>query len=365
MSEEKYYSFQEALLLSGMEEARFLYLEKEFGPYIGLKNALLYASVYSAGQIAILRKIEALLRQGARTVEDVKHKISSFIALREKGMWVAAVTSGKGGVGKTSISVNLSVAMARMGLRPVLVDADLGLANAHLLLGLLPKLDLQDLILGRAGMEDILIKTRYGVSLVPGGSGITSLADLDDDKRESLAQEVKKLYYHADSMIIDTGSGISSNVMTFLRLADEIIVVVTPNVASCVDALGVIRAALEEGCPGRINVLVNRCLDEEEARSLFCKLYRSIHGLTGRSAWYLGHVPEDPRMEQSFQRGMPVTSLSSSCRASRQIRHIARFILSDKRDVEWKENDRIIRIFGGINANFQDRQSGGLEINRK
>ncbi len=344
------YPLVEALRLSGLGEARFRYLEREFGMYIGLVNPLFMPSVYSLRQIALLRKINDILCREELTLQAVKERIACYLSLRREGMWIAAVTSGKGGVGKTTMAVNLSVAMARLGTRPTLVDADLGLANAHLLLGVLPERTIGDIVRGEASLEEVLVRTPYGLTLVPGGSGATELANLGEGGREELAGEIRKLYYHADALIIDTGSGISENVLRFLRLADDIIVVVTPNIASGVDALGVIQAVEEEGCPGKINVLVNRCKDEMEAREVFLRLHRALAGMTRNALWYLGHVPEDPHLEESFQKGIPVTSLFSGCRASRQIRHIAQAVMKDRTRVDVPRDDKVMRLFSGLAA---------------
>jgi flagellar biosynthesis protein FlhG len=348
VSQEESYSFREALLLSGLQEARFRYLEKEFGPYLGIKSVFFLPSLYSARQVALLRKIEAVIRHKSYSPEAVKNKIQSYLDTCERGIWVAAVTSGKGGVGKTSMAVNVAVSLSRLGVKPTVVDADLGLANAHLLLGVLPEKTLDDLIRGTAGLEDILMDSGYGICLVPGGSGISALADLPGEARETLAAEVRKLYYHTDTIVIDTGSGISANVMRFLNLANEIVVVAAPNSASLIDALGVIRTAAESGIEGRINVLVNRCRGQDEGREVFSKLSRSVLRLTGRSLRYLGFVPEDRHLEESFQRGVPVTSLYAACRASCQIRSIARALLAGRQTSQPQDQDDVFQLFRGL-----------------
>ncbi len=341
-------SFHDALNLSGLSESRFRFLEREFGPCVGIRTQFFTPAEYSARQVRLLLKVEEVLSKSGRTPAEVREKIEGFLATRGKGIWTAAVTSGKGGVGKTSLAVNLAVSLGRLGARPTIVDADLGLANAHLLLDLLPRRDIRDLLSGRAVLEDIIVHSRYGVSLVPGASGSKELADIGREGRERLAAELRNLYYSTDTIVIDTGSGISEKVLRFLRLVDDIIVVVTPNVASCIDALAIVRAAAGEVWGGRVNVIVNRCRDEAAAEDVFCRLSKAAVRLGAPSPRYLGHVLEDHRVEEAYQEGMPVTSLSPACGASRCIRKIARTILSDRRDPLSGRADDMIEIFQGL-----------------
>jgi hypothetical protein len=136
-------SFHDALNLSGLSESRFRFLEREFGPCVGIRTQFFTPAEYSARQVRLLLKVEEVLSKSGRTPAEVREKIEGFLATRGKGIWTAAVTSGKGGVGKTSLAVNLAVSLGRLGARPTIVDADLGLANAHLLLDLLPRRDVR------------------------------------------------------------------------------------------------------------------------------------------------------------------------------------------------------------------------------
>lgn len=344
------YPFGEALRRSGLDAARFRFLEREFGSCLGIDNAPFAPARYTARQIALLSKIEAVLSTHRLSPATVRDRIERYLLAREQGIWTAAVTSGKGGVGKTTVAVNLAVALGRCGQRPLLADVDLGLANVHLLLGLFPDKSLDDLVRGRATLEEIIVESRYGVALLPGGSGSTALADLDPGRREALAAQLQRLAYRTDTLILDTAAGIGANVTRLLRLADDILVVATPNIASGVDALGVIQAASACGCRGRINILVNRCRDEEEGREVFCSLARAAHRLTGQEPWFLGHIPEDPHLEESFQRGVPVTSLFPGCRASRRIRSIAGAIRANRRAPLTRDRESFLQLLGAARA---------------
>jgi flagellar biosynthesis protein FlhG len=342
----QHHDLQEALRLTGLEEGRFRFLEKEFGRCLGIESVFFAPSVYTKRQILLLRKIEAILRSSGLTVAAVRDRIERYALVRGRGIWAVAVTSGKGGVGKTTVAVNLAVALARHGLHPLIVDADLGLANAHLLLGLFPEKSLDELIRGSAALEEIIVESSYGVGLLPGGSGSTALADLSAARREELAGELQRLGNRTDSLIIDTGAGIGANVTRMLRMADDIVVVTTPNIAAGMDALGVIQAAEERGCRGRITVLVNRCRCEEEGREVFGRLSRAAHQLTGKTPAFLGYIPEDEHLEASFQKGVPITSFSPACRASRQIRHIASVILAERGNPAARDRESLLQLLG-------------------
>jgi flagellar biosynthesis protein FlhG len=346
MSPIQRHNLQEALRLTGLEEARFRFLEKEFGSCLGIESVFFAPSVYTTRQVALLRKIETVLRSSGLSVAAVRDRIQRYALVRGRSIWTAAVTSGKGGVGKTTIAVNLAVALARHGQHPLLVDADLGLANAHLLLGLFPEKSLDDLIRGIAALDEIIMESTYGVGLLPGGSGSTALADLSAARREGLAGELQRLGNRTDSLIIDTGAGIGANVTRMLRLADDIVVVTTPNIAAGMDALGVIQAAAEHGCLGRIAVLVNRCRNEEQGREVFGRLARAAHQLTGTMPAFLGFIPEDDHLEAAFQKGVPITTFSPACRASRQIRHIASVILAEREHPAPRDRESFLQLLG-------------------
>jgi flagellar biosynthesis protein FlhG len=346
MPETPRHDLQEALRLSGLEEARFRFLEKEFSTLLGIEHVFFAPSVYTARQIALLRKIETVLRSSGLSVAAVRDRIQRHALLRGRGIWTAAVTSGKGGVGKTTVAVNLAVALARHGQHPLLVDADLGCANAHLMLGLYPEKSLDDLIRGTATLDEIIVESAYGVGLLPGGSGSAALADLSAHRREALAGELQRLGSRTDSLIIDTGAGIGANVTRMLRLADDIVVVTTPNIPAGMDALGVIQVAADLGCPGRTSVLVNRCRNEEEGREVFGRLARAAHQVTGMEPAFLGYIPEDDHLEASFQKGVPVTSFSPACRASRQIRHLASVILAEREHPAPRGGESFLQLLG-------------------
>ena len=153
---------------------------------------------------------------------------------------VITISSGKGGVGKTNIAVNLGIAFAELGKKVVVMDADLGLANVNVLLGIIPKYNLFQLIKKQKTMKDIIIDTEYGIEIIAGASGFSKIANLNEEERGAFIRELDVLSY-ADIVIVDTGAGVSQNVLDFIVATDEAIIITTPEPTAITDAYGIIK----------------------------------------------------------------------------------------------------------------------------
>jgi flagellar biosynthesis protein FlhG len=189
---------------------------------------------------------------------DQADALRSMGRVRPKHARVLAVTSGKGGVGKTNVSVNLAIAIAQLGKKVVLVDLDLGLANADILLDVTPRYNLSQVLVGRKTIEEIAIPAMGGIRLVPGASGVERLANLSDVERETLLASFEALHRDADYVLFDTGAGISKNTTAFLAAADEVVVVTMPEPTAIVDAYAVIKMISREPDHGDLFVLLNQ-----------------------------------------------------------------------------------------------------------
>lgn len=208
---------------------------------------------------------------------------------------VICVASGKGGTGKTIVAANLAVLLAREGLNTFLVDADFGLANAHLLLGLEPAHDISSVLSGEKNISEIVVQGPEGMNLIPGGSGFSELTMLGDEKFLHLIKELKNLEENADIIIIDLPAGINPQVMCLLGAAHEIIVVTTPEITSLVDAYALIKSLTGMYDKVTPHIVVNRAPDKSRAIVAFQKIFNvTKKHLDGRvNPKFLGWLPQN------------------------------------------------------------------------
>lgn len=240
-------------------------------------------------------------------------------------MRTIAVTGGKGGVGKTNISANLAVALADMGKRTLLLDADLGLANLDVVLGLAPKYTLADLIAGRCTLDEVIIEGPGGVLVVPAASGRRHMAELAPAQHIGLVNVFSELERDLDVMVIDTAAGITDSVLTFCQAAQDTVVVVCDEPASITDAYALIKVLSRERGVDRLQIIANMVRDPNEGRLLYDKLSRVCEKFLGDvSLNYLGHVPQDDWLRLSVQRQQPVIKAYPASPSAQAIAEIAR-----------------------------------------
>lgn len=255
--------------------------------------------------------------------QSIKNKIEADMIKGFKHTRVIAVTSGKGGVGKTNLALNLAIAMAQSGLRVVLFDADMGLANVDIIMGLTPKYNLYHVIRKEKEIKDILISGPKGLRIIPGGSGIFEMANLSEEELKRVITELAKLDGDADYMVIDTGAGISNNVISFVLSADEIIVVTTPEPTSLTDAYGIIKTVATREAGGKIFAIVNRVSSEAEGIIVGQKLKSVTQRFLGVELEILGHVIEDRAVEEAVMKQEPFMISYPTSTAARNVAAIA------------------------------------------
>ena len=233
---------------------------------------------------------------------------------------VVAVTSGKGGVGKTNLAVNLAVAAASRGRSTLLLDLDLGLANVDILLNLSPRHTLAHVLAGGRSLSDIILPGPGGVRVVPGASGVPKLADLGREGREELLRELTDLEAGADLVILDTGAGISRNVIAFASAADEVVVVATPEPTSILDAFAAIKVLSREDALGKVRLVVNQCSGRAEAEAVSARITSACRQFLQLPVERMGYVISDFHVGEAVRMRRPVVLAFPSSPASRCIR---------------------------------------------
>ena len=272
-----------------------------------------------------IREIHHALFTEGKSLAVVRNRFNR----RHHALRVIAVTSGKGGVGKTTVSVNLATALAGRGRRVLLFDADLGMANVHIFAGVTPRGTLLDVVEGRSTLAQVLTPGPAGIQIVCGASGVAGLADLDPRVITHLGRELARLADGFDVLLIDTGAGISAQVMQFLTLAHEMIVVATPNLAATLDAYGVIKVAREARLPAQISILVNQTDDEAEAAAIFARLSGCAHRFLDFLPASLGSLRRDPAVEAANQSRQPLVLAQPASENARRFTDMAARLLDE------------------------------------
>jgi flagellar biosynthesis protein FlhG len=236
---------------------------------------------------------------------------------------VIAVSGGKGGVGKTSVSVNLATAMAANGRRVMLLDGDLGLANVDVFLGLSPRHTMAHVVSGERTLEEIILESSEGVQVVPGASGVAEMANLSAAGHLNLVQAFSTLSNRVDVMIVDTSAGISHSVVQFTQAAQHVLLVVCDEPASMTDAYALVKVLSRNHGVMRFNVLANMVRSPGEGEGLFQKLQRVTGRFLDVTLEYTGEIPEDAYLRRAIREQRPVVSAFPSSPASRAFKKLA------------------------------------------
>jgi flagellar biosynthesis protein FlhG len=243
---------------------------------------------------------------------------------------VIAVASGKGGVGKTNLTVNLAIALARAGKRAVVLDGDLGLANVDVLLGIRPRYTLQHVVAGQRSLGEVLMPAPGGIWVVPGASGLEELADMSEEQRQCLISALAELDGRADVLLIDTAAGVSREVSAFLEAAPEVIVVTTPEPTAITDAYALIKvasSARRDAAPaGRptFRLVVNQANDVGEAVGVARKVQTVARQFLNVEVESLGYIPSDRSVPRSTRGQVPLLVAYPSSPAALRVVDLAR-----------------------------------------
>ena len=239
---------------------------------------------------------------------------------------VIAVTGGKGGVGKTTVSINLAMAFLQAGKRTLLLDTDLGLANADVMLGLSPRYTLSDVFAGRCELKDTIIEGPNGLMVVPAASGKRHMTELLPQQHVGLVNAVSQLDIPLDVMLVDTSAGISDSVLTFCQASQDIVLVVCDEPASVTDAYALIKVLSRDRGINRVQIIANQVGNPIEGRQLFEKLERVTARFLDVTLSYLGAIPRDEWLRLAVQRQESVVLAFPTAPATLAFRDIAKKI---------------------------------------
>jgi flagellar biosynthesis protein FlhG len=244
---------------------------------------------------------------------------------------VIAVTSGKGGVGKTNLAVNLALAMAQKGKKVLLFDADMGLANVDVMLGLIPQFNLLHVLNGEKTLPEIVMEGPIGIRLVASGSaGVQELADLSESQRARFLTALQELQHRSEVILIDTGAGLHRNVMAFALAAEEVVVVTTPEPTALMDAYGMIKILHREKRDPQIHIVVNMAATPAEAEEAGRKLVILSKRFLDLEVEYLGFLPRDPNMVRAVKEQKPILLSAPTSPAALGLSRLTERLLSGK-----------------------------------
>jgi flagellar biosynthesis protein FlhG len=239
---------------------------------------------------------------------------------------VVAITGGKGGVGKTLTAVNLGAALAARGRRTMLLDADFGLANVDVLLGMKARLNLEHVVAGQCALEDVILTSTSGLRVVPATSGSVNMATLSRVQHAGLIGAFSQLLEPLDVLLVDTAAGLSDGVITFSEAAQRVVVLVCDEPASLTDAYGLIKvlSRRQPGC--RFEIVANMVESPAQGRELFEKLMRVCHRFLGITPAYFGYIPSDEYVRQAIRRQTTVVEAFPSSPAARAFQRLAHIV---------------------------------------
>ncbi|MBE5925857.1 MAG: MinD/ParA family protein [Lachnospiraceae bacterium] len=271
---------------------------------------------------------------------------------------IITVTSGKGGVGKSSISVNLALEFKKQGKKVIIFDADFGLANIEVMIGAIPKYNLADLIYKGKELKDIIVNGPMDIGFISGGSGISSLSNMSKEQVLYLVYKLRELENLADIIIIDTGAGISDTVLEFVSKSSEILLVATPEPTSITDSYALLKALNSrkdfDNTDSVIKVVANRVASRDEGDNLYNKLSVVVNKFLDVNMEYLGMIPVDTNMSMAVMQQKPITLAYPNSQASKSIEQLASKLL----DIEISEDEKKNGIAAMFAKMFKGKKGG-------
>lgn len=260
----------------------------------------------------------------AQKLRELTEIIGSHTSIKpaEEDARIITISSGKGGVGKTNFTVNLGIALAKLGKRVSIIDADLGLANVDVLFGIVPKYNIAHVINGDVSVEECIIEGPHGIKIISGGSGIMDLVDMNSLQLNKLIHSLSYFNALSDYILIDTGAGLSKSVISFINAASDVVLIITPDPTSITDAYALIKnIVLEEG--QHIKLVINRVESNDEGDEVFRKLQQAVSKFLSKNVQNFGYIYEDESIRKAVRKQTPLLELYPRALSSKSIEHIA------------------------------------------
>lgn len=277
-------------------------------------------------------------------------KKNTVVKENEKKSRIITVTSGKGGVGKTSVSINLAIQFRLQGKSVIIFDADFGLANIEVMIGAIPKYNLSDLIYRGKDLNDIIMNGPMDIGFISGGSGISGLGDLTKDQLTYLVYKIKELESMADIIIIDTGAGISSAVMDFVVVSNEVILVTTPEPTSITDSYSLLKALNKrddfDKSQNHIKIVANRVRNYEEGANLYNKLNVVVNKFLNFNIEFLGIIENDENMSKAVIQQKPISMAYPNSKGAKSFKKISDTLLEKKTTDEDEQKGLAFMLLG-------------------
>jgi len=277
---------------------------------------------------------------------QAEKQANPLTSIKKENAKVITVTSGKGGVGKTNITINLAIALSQLGCRVVILDADFGLANIDVLFGIIPKYTLVDVIYNRKNILEVLSDGPRNIKFISGGSGVEELVKLEKNQLDRFIQNIVLLDKIADIILIDTGAGLSDNVLSFVMAADEVLLVTTPEPTSITDAYAMIKMISHRNKNTIIKVIVNRAENINEANEILDKLVLVADKFLSVKIQSLGYILHDEMVIKAVKLQQPFSLSFPRSNATRYIKDISRTFIEKK---DQAESNRYAGVKGFVN----------------
>ncbi|MDX2469558.1 MAG: MinD/ParA family protein [SAR324 cluster bacterium] len=267
-----------------------------------------------------------MIRDQAQGLREQFNKPSDGLKKLSGKVRSLSFTSGKGGVGKTNIVVNLAVQFSKMGKKVLLIDADFGLANIDILLNLTPTYTIEDVLMGNRTIEEVLQVGPLGMHILPAASGVSEMSELDSDQQMGLINELSSLQENYDYILIDTGAGIASSVLRFNAAADEICVITNTEPTALTDAYALMKVMATKYQVSRFNLIVNQVTSMKEARGVHTKLQTVFDQFLPVSLILTGFIPRDPNFTKAVRAQTPLSLMAPASATAKAFSLIAQHI---------------------------------------